>query len=121
MTSNDETINWDAAAGRPEDPVDPPAGSASELVQILDRYLADLQAGRAPDRARLLADHPELAGQLESCLAGIDFIHRTTGSKDGGEEEHAQLGEFRILREIGRAGWGSSTRPSRRPCAGGSP
>ena len=90
----------------PTEKAGPPPGSASALVQVLDRYLADLQAGRAPDRARLLADHPELAGQLESCLAGIDFIHRTTGSNDGGEEGHARLGEFRILREIGRGGMG---------------
>src|SRR5687768_4731995 len=30
-----------------------PEEPASELVPILDRYMADLQEGRAPDRARL--------------------------------------------------------------------
>ncbi len=50
---------------------------AMRLAEILDQYLADLQAGKAPDRTRLVADHPELAGELEACLAGIDFIHET--------------------------------------------
>ena len=33
----------------------------TELVQILDAYLAELQAGLQPDRERLLAEHPRLA------------------------------------------------------------
>ena len=38
-----------------------------------------LQTGQAPDRRQLLDAHPELAAELEACLAGIDFIHRATG------------------------------------------
>lgn len=79
------------------------AGSAAELVNVLDQYLAELQAGRAPERGRFLAEHPELAGQLEQCLAGIEFIHRAT-ERSG--DTPAQLGDFRILREIGRGGMG---------------
>ena len=37
---------------------------AEQLVLLLDRYLADLKAGRKPDRAALLAEHPRLADQL---------------------------------------------------------
>src|SRR5690349_15406066 len=106
MTSQDRTIDWGAEAGRPEEAAEPSAGSAAELVRVLDRYLADLQAGRAPDRDRLLADHPELADRLESCLAGIDFIHRAADAKDSLGGTPARLGEFVILREIGRGGMG---------------
>jgi len=73
------------------------------MAAILDRYMSDLQAGKEPDRSRLLADNPELASQLEACLAGIDFVHNATGS---GAQEWTTLGEFRILREIGRGGMG---------------
>ncbi len=59
--------------------------------------------GRVPDREQLLAQHPELVAQLEACLAGIDFVHRATGPT---AEEPAVLGEFRIIREIGRGGMG---------------
>src|SRR5687768_8431519 len=80
-----------------------PADSASELVRVLDQYLADLQTGRAPDKARLLAEHPELARQLEDCLAGIEFVHRTAGTPTA---TPVQLGDFRIIREVGRGGMG---------------
>ena len=80
-----------------------PTGSAVELVRVLDDYLADLQAGKAADRSTVLAAHPQLAGQLEQCLAGIEFIHRA-GRTAG--ELPAQLGDFRICREIGRGGMG---------------
>jgi 2-oxo-4-hydroxy-4-carboxy--5-ureidoimidazoline (OHCU) decarboxylase len=53
-----------------------PTQSAVDLVRVLDSYLADLQAGKAPNKASLLAAHPDLAGQLEQCLAGIEFNHR---------------------------------------------
>ena len=56
-----------------------PQESAVDLVRLLDGYLADLQAGKNPDKARLLKEHPELADELEQCLAGIEFVHRTAG------------------------------------------
>ena len=81
----------------------PTPNSAGELASILDRYMADLQAGEAPDRRLLVQTHPELATQLEACLAGIEFIHRATGPA---AEMPATLGEFRIIRELGRGGMG---------------
>ncbi len=81
-----------------------PTDSATAIVSILDRYLADLQAGRAPNRAQLLEEHLELAMELEACLAGIEFVHRATGHAE--PEEPTTLGEFRILRELGRGGMG---------------
>ncbi len=75
------------------------------LAELIDQYLADLQAGTAPDRARLLADHPELAGALEACLAGIDFIHAAGAGPERSPER--VLGDFRIGREIGRGGMGA--------------
>lgn len=78
-----------------------PLDSAADLVRVLDQYLADLQAGQPPDRGQVLAAHPQLAAQLEQCLAGIDFIHRTAQPN-----APARLGEFRILRELGRGGMG---------------
>src|SRR6267142_2293634 len=80
-----------------------PSQSAAELVRVLDDYLAGLQAGKPADRGAVLAAHPDLAGQLEQCLAGIEFIHRA-GRTAG--ELPAQLGDFRIRCEIGRGGMG---------------
>jgi outer membrane protein assembly factor BamB/tRNA A-37 threonylcarbamoyl transferase component Bud32 len=93
----------------PPSPEPPPTGpfqpkeAASELVRVLDQYLADLQAGRAPERSQLLAAHPELAAPLEQCLAGIEFIHHAARLSP---ETPARIGDFRIVREIGRGGMG---------------
>ncbi len=106
MTVPDETLDWNEEPDRSGDESESSLGANSELVRILDRYLADLQAGRHPDRAQVLADHPDLADQLQSCLAGIDFIHRTSGVTDRGERPLEALGEFLIIREIGRGGMG---------------
>src|SRR5262245_14981126 len=80
-----------------------PLESAAELVRVLDQYLSDLRTGKAPDKARLLADHPELAGQLAERLAGIEFVHRAARPSTA---TPAQLGDFRIVREVGRGGMG---------------
>ena len=57
-----------------------PTDSAAMLVRVLDDYLAELQAGRDPDRAQLLAAHPDLAAQLEQRLHQIEHkIHPIRG------------------------------------------
>lgn len=81
----------------------PTEGEVQELVHLLDQYLADLQAGRKPDRAKLLADHPSLALQLEQALDGLEFIHQVPA---GSAAAPARLGDFRIVRELGRGGMG---------------
>ncbi len=80
-----------------------PLESATELVRVLDQYLADLQAGKAPDKIKLFAEHPELAVQLEQCLSGIEFVHRAAKPAGG---VPTQLGDFRVIREVGRGGMG---------------
>lgn len=75
----------------------------SDLAVLLEQYLADLDAGLAPDRERLLADHPQLATQIGKALDGLEFIHR---AKTQPESAPATLGDFRIVREVGRGGMG---------------
>lgn len=93
--SLDSTRSGAAAGSGPE--------QAAELADILENYLADLEAGRSPDRAALLARHPQWAGPLEEALAGLEFIRGAATAK---ETVPVQLGDFRILREIGRGGMG---------------
>jgi WD40 repeat protein/serine/threonine protein kinase len=94
------------------------AASVSEvrLAQALDAYLAALQAGTPPDKEEFLARYPELAEDLEACLASLEFIRRAAvkpshprpsgGSPLGADLPTRILGDFRILREIGRGGMG---------------
>jgi outer membrane protein assembly factor BamB/predicted Ser/Thr protein kinase len=103
MANSDTTTNQPGGHADSGHEIVPPLDSAAELASILDRFMADLQAGRAVDRRQLCAAHPELAGQLDACLAGIEFINRATGPAT---ETPATLGEFRIIRELGRGGMG---------------
>jgi serine/threonine protein kinase len=113
--------------------VSAPAAVDAHLAEVLDAYLAAMEAGAAPARAELLAQHPELADQLAACLASLDFIRRAApGSsflEQGAEGpagvsgparraepifrqpglrpgEQLELGDYRLLREIGRGGMG---------------
>src|SRR5678816_1937706 len=81
----------------------PGDAAAVELVGILDQYLADLKGGKAPSREELIARHPALAAQLEACLAGLEFIHGAESSPG----KARRLGDFRIIREVGRGGMGA--------------
>jgi serine/threonine protein kinase len=96
--------------------VTPISEASAELARILDAYLAARQAGENPSREQLLADHPEFAGELEDCLASLEFIV-TAVSPDGlgGAAEVGigsvalsahPIGDFRLVREIGRGGMG---------------
>jgi hypothetical protein len=87
----------------------------SRLVQVLDNYLAALQAGNAPPREELLARHPDLAEDLKICLSSLEYIRQAGvrssavgaghGPADPGRTPQV-LGDFRIVREVGRGGMG---------------
>src|SRR5262245_11709524 len=92
--------------------------SEARLVEVLDAYLAAAEEGRAPTREELLAEHPELASKLETCLASLEFIRKASLSAtplvlapkpadaDDGDPGLGDLGDFRIVREVGRGGMG---------------
>jgi eukaryotic-like serine/threonine-protein kinase len=93
------------------------SGSEARLVRILDRYLAALQEGAVLDKSALLAEHPDLAEDLEACLASLEFIRRAEVrpvSPEAGQDsvgpiadpDLGTLGDFRIRREVGRGGMG---------------
>jgi eukaryotic-like serine/threonine-protein kinase len=92
--------------------------SEVRLVEVLDAYLAAAQDGTAPARDALLAEHPELAEDLEACLASLEFIRQAsltappviagvelvcTGKVETGIGD---LGDFRLIAEVGRGGMG---------------
>jgi serine/threonine protein kinase len=85
------------------------------LVQILEAYLGDLEAGTAAPRADLLARYPELAESLDACLASLEFIRRAARQSactvslrpgSGANDSSEAVGEYRLVREIGRGGMG---------------
>jgi len=84
--------------------------SGVRLAQVLEEYLAGLEAGTPVSRTGMLAKYPELAEDLEGCLASLEFIKRATATSQAGDREEGlpgkPLGDFCLLREIGRGGMG---------------
>jgi WD40 repeat protein/serine/threonine protein kinase len=90
------------------------------VVQALEEYAAALDAGARPDRLALLARYPDLAAALAECLDGLEFVHgvaphlsqpgadRAAPAAAPAADIHPEgpLGDFRIVREIGRGGMG---------------
>jgi serine/threonine protein kinase len=85
------------------------------VTQALEEYLAELEAGKKPDRQQLQARYPDIAEALAECLAGLDFVQAATPeleqpdadrSASGAIGPEGPLGDFRIVREIGRGGMG---------------
>ncbi|MBN2474072.1 MAG: protein kinase [Pirellulales bacterium] len=86
-------------------------------MELLDGYLARLQAGEAPDRESVLDEHPELASALD-CLEALEELApspaaRTLGSKDDTLDLGSSMGglprafgQYELLSEIGRGGMG---------------
>ncbi len=105
MSAADESPSKPSQASEPAVTArfESPDAAAAELAAALDRYLGEMQAGRKPDRAAFLAAHPAVAVQLDQCLAGIEFIHLATAPTT---DQPQLLGDFRILKEIGRGGMG---------------
>jgi serine/threonine protein kinase len=85
------------------------APTDARVLRILEEYLAELEAGRTPDREALLAKHPDLADSLAASFRALDFVHdaERTLESPAREEPPAEgrvLGDYRLLREIGRGG-----------------
>lgn len=91
------------------------SGSQQELLsQALGEVFDALTAGEAVVPEQLLERYPSIAAELSCCLANVDLIQHVgpqlTGeaSAAGGSQIQplATLGDFRIVRELGRGGMG---------------
>ena len=105
----------------PCDPT-PTAGDDEDprLFAAVQEYMAALESGSRPNRKEFLARHADIADELAACLDGLAFVHSAAGQMKGGspggsgratdpglDPETAQpLGDFRLVREIGRGGMG---------------
>jgi serine/threonine protein kinase/Flp pilus assembly protein TadD len=88
----------------------------SAVIQAVQEYLAALEAGRKPDRREFLDRYPGIADALAECLDALEFMQTAApqvqpaadSPQPSSEGLYAgtPLGDFRIIREIGRGGMG---------------
>ncbi len=85
------------------------------LSQLMDDYFAALERGQPISREELVACHPDLAEQLSEYLDSLDFLQQAAAgfrahpeSLDSTADSHErrEIGDFEIVRELGRGGMG---------------
>jgi serine/threonine protein kinase len=104
-------------ADAPADSLEP----SPEIVRILEEYMAEVENGRQPNIEEIVARHPNLADlgdHLRGCLTSLEFLHPTDPRQSLEPQPDSvadlplpdprlgQLGDFGLIREIGRGGMG---------------
>jgi serine/threonine protein kinase len=109
------SVTEDRAASELEPELDNP-----RLVRAVQEFLRAMEAGLRPSREEFLARYPDVADSLVECLEALEFVHMVGPRLEQSEAEPPAaapvspvalnpaipLGDFRILREIGRGGMG---------------
>jgi eukaryotic-like serine/threonine-protein kinase len=99
------------------DPLTPVGGADAVLAELLDALTEKLQAGEPVDLEAYARAHPECADELRQMLPALEMLGQLARSTSGGpacrlaegpgrDDELGVLGEFRLVREVGRGGMG---------------
>ncbi|HMF14572.1 MAG TPA: protein kinase, partial [Gemmataceae bacterium] len=84
-----------------------PALDDPRVVAALEEYMSAVERGSRPSREEFLSRHADVADVLAACLDGVEMLRGLEYSADAaGERTPGTLGDFRILREVGRGGMG---------------
>ncbi len=94
-----------------DDGVDDP-----RVARALHDYVAALESGDPPDREEFLAKHADISSSLAACLDSLALVLAAAPRLRLNPGDHASaaspvalpaaLGDFRIIRELGRGGMG---------------
>ncbi|MFO0821254.1 MAG: serine/threonine-protein kinase [Pirellulales bacterium] len=85
-----------------------PDADHERIATVLDEYLSDLERGVDRSAEELIAQYPAWGDALRQALASLDAVRKVVAAFPSAEqtENLPQLGDYRILREIGRGGMG---------------
>jgi hypothetical protein len=81
---------------------------------VAEAFLARYRAGERPSITEYAARHPDLAEQIRRLLPALVMVEQdlsvdvspVPAARDATERKSRRLGDYRILREIGRGGMG---------------
>jgi serine/threonine protein kinase/tetratricopeptide (TPR) repeat protein len=85
------------------------APPAADLADLVEQLTARIQAGEDIDSAAVMTEHPEHAGRLAGLLPALKAAAALAvvgDSCDDGPRPNVELGDFRIVRQVGRGGMG---------------
>ncbi len=98
---------------------------AITVEALAEEFLERKRRGERPTVAEYVARYPYLADEIRDVFPVLGLVEDfKPGSDDatgtfagaeipGLEKRLERLGDYRVLREVGRGAWGWSTRPSR--------
>ncbi|HAH45040.1 serine/threonine-protein kinase [Gimesia sp.] len=84
----------------------------TDLDRVADEFIAKIRQGEKPTIPEYVNRYPELASEIEEffpailALEGGKYTAQTPGKVSLGASAPEQLGDFKIVREIGRGGMG---------------
>src|SRR5262249_49642835 len=101
-------------------PPGPPHGDRPRVLRALQESRDPVGAGRPPARPAFLARHAAIAAALAPCLDAVELVEAAgprvhtpapeprpeTSSAPEGDGPALPLGDFRLVREVGRGGMG---------------
>ena len=79
---------------------------AMNLEDAVELYLGRRLRGERIDLFEFAAEYPELGSELVDALEALRSLERATDGHSSDFPLPARIGEFRIVREIGRGGMG---------------
>src|SRR5262245_39848652 len=114
MSASQDSTATRARRGTEFNPDDP------RIVNTVREYLEKLETGQVPDRDAFINRYPVLSTAIRECLDGLELVHKTLQAEPPPRPAAPEfpaadlpipgganlLGDFRILREIGRGGMG---------------
>ena len=83
----------------------------SLVAEVADEFLERLHDGRQPEVEDYARRYPQIAAVLRKVLPALDLLRRSApedgpSHPDEISDDSGRLGDFRIIREIGRGGMG---------------
>ena len=82
----------------------------SLLGKVAEEFLQQLARGEQPDVERYATDHPDIAALIRQTFPALRVVSDSLSEGDGGGgidlSRSKQLGDFRLLHELGSGGMG---------------
>jgi hypothetical protein len=109
------------------------SGDRNPVEKLAEEFLERQRRGERPTLTEYADKYPQWAAEIRDLFPALVMMEQlkpgqadVTGAFESGPaapegRKLERLGDYRILREVGRAVWASSMRPSRNRSAGTSP
>jgi hypothetical protein len=104
--------------------MEPPIPRRETVERLAEEFVERYRHGERPPLSEYISRCPEQADEIRELFPALVVMEKIAPDSESGVWDAAetlrdrvlqhprQLGDYRILREIGRGAWVSSTRPS---------